>query len=51
MSGTHAGRRLLRAGPVWDVAKQYGTSVAAICAANGLSGEEIEAGGMLLIPM
>ena len=47
--------RVIRAGldggPVWDVAKQYGTSVAAICAANGLSGEEIEAGGMLLIPM
>ena len=41
----------LDGGPVWDVAKQYGTSVAAICAANGLSGEEIEAGGMLLIPM
>ena len=37
--------------PVWDIAKQYGTSVASVCAANGLHGDEIEAGTLLLIPM
>lgn len=37
--------------PVWDVAKQYGTSVASVCAANGLHGDEVEAGTLLLIPM
>ena len=37
--------------PVWEVAKQYGTSVASVCAANGLTGDEIEAGTLLLIPM
>lgn len=36
---------------VWDIAKEYRTGMAAICAANALTGEEIEAGGMLLIPM
>ncbi len=36
---------------VWDLAKQYGTTTAAIRSANHLSTEETEAGELLLIPM
>ena len=36
---------------VWEVAKQYSTSICALCDANQISGEEIEAGTMLLIPI
>lgn len=36
---------------VWDVAKRYGTTCAALCEANGLQTQELHAGQMLLIPM
>lgn len=36
---------------VWDVAKRYGTTVAAVREANGLDSEELDSGCMLLIPM
>lgn len=35
---------------LWDIAKQYRTTVDAILAANGLSAEADTAGGLLLIP-
>jgi hypothetical protein len=36
---------------IWDIAKRYSTSVAAIMEENDLSGERLESGGMLLIPI
>ena len=36
---------------VWDIAKRYSTSVEAIMEENELSGERLENGGMLLIPI
>lgn len=36
---------------VWDIAKRYSTSVAAVMEENELSGERLENGGMLLIPI
>ncbi len=36
---------------VWDIAKRYSTSVAAIMEENELAGERLENGGMLLIPI
>ena len=36
---------------VWDIAKRYSTSVSAIMEENELSGERLENGGMLLIPI
>lgn len=36
---------------VWDIAKRYSTSVNAIIEENELSGERLENGGMLLIPI
>jgi len=36
---------------VWDIAKRYSTSVNAIIEENDLSGERLESGGMLLIPI
>jgi len=36
---------------VWDIAKRYSTSVDAIMEENDLSGERLEKGGMLLIPI
>lgn len=35
---------------LWDIAKAYGTTCGRICAANGLEGQEVPAGRMLLIP-
>ena len=36
---------------VWDIAKRYSTSVDAIMEENDLTGERLENGGMLLIPI
>ena len=36
---------------VWDIAKRYSTSIAAVMEENDLSGERLEAGGMLIIPI
>lgn len=36
---------------VWDIAKRYSTSVAAVMEENDLTGERLENGGMLLIPI
>ena len=36
---------------VWDIAKRYSTSVNAVIEENDLSGERLESGGMLLIPI
>ena len=36
---------------VWDIAKRYSTSVNAIIEENDLSGDRLENGGMLLIPI
>lgn len=36
---------------VWDIAKRYSTSVNAVIEENDLSGERLETGGMLLIPI
>lgn len=36
---------------VWEIAKRCSTSVSAVMEENGLSGERLEHGGMLLIPM
>ena len=36
---------------IWDIAKRYSTSVAAIMEENELSGQRLENGGMLLIPI
>lgn len=36
---------------VWDIAKRYSTSVSAIMEENDLTGERLENGGMLLIPI
>lgn len=36
---------------VWDIAKRYSTSVEAVMEENELSGERLESGGMLLIPI
>ena len=36
---------------VWDIAKRYSTSVSAIIEENELTGERLESGGMLLIPI
>ncbi|HRR76759.1 MAG: DUF3794 domain-containing protein [Ruminococcus sp.] len=36
---------------VWDIAKRYSTSVAAVMEENELPGEKLESGGMLLIPI
>jgi len=36
---------------VWDIAKRYSTSVEAVMEENELSGERLENGGMLLIPI
>ncbi len=36
---------------VWDIAKRYSTSVAAVMEENELAGERLENGGMLLIPI
>lgn len=44
-------RRTAGTVPVWEVAKQYGAEVAALCAANALEGDEVEAGTLLLIPV
>ena len=35
----------------WDIARQYGTRVEALCTANALSDGDVEAGTLLLIPM
>lgn len=44
-------RRTVGPARLWDVAKEYGTSVASICAANALEADEVEAGTLLLIPV
>ncbi|MBE6856610.1 MAG: DUF3794 domain-containing protein [Ruminococcus sp.] len=36
---------------VWDIAKRYSTSVDAVIEENDLSGERLESGGMLIIPI
>lgn len=36
---------------VWDIAKRYSTSVNAVIEENDLSGDRLESGGMLLIPI
>ena len=36
---------------IWDIAKRYSTSVEAVMEENELSGERLESGGMLLIPI
>lgn len=36
---------------VWDIAKRYSTSAAAVMEENELPGEKLESGGMLLIPI
>ena len=36
---------------VWDIAKRYSTCMEAVMAENELSGERLEKGGMLLIPI
>ena len=36
---------------IWDIAKRYSTSVEAVMEENELSGERLENGGMLLIPI
>ena len=36
---------------VWDIAKRYSTDVSAVMEENDLSGEKLESGGMLLIPI
>ena len=36
---------------VWDIAKRYSTSVSAIMEENDLTGDRLENGGMLLIPI
>ena len=36
---------------VWDIAKRYSTSVSAVMEENELTGERLESGGMLLIPI
>lgn len=36
---------------VWEIAKRCSTSVSAVMEENGLTGERLEQGGMLLIPM
>lgn len=37
--------------PVWEIAKRYNTSVAAIQAGNQLEGDVLEGRQLLLIPM
>ena len=44
-------RRTERAQSVWELAKQYSTTVQAISQANQLPGDQIERGEMLLIPI
>lgn len=36
---------------IWDIAKRYNTSVRSIIDDNGLTGDEIEKRGMVLIPI
>jgi hypothetical protein len=36
---------------VWDIAREYRTSMASVCAENGITGDVVENRGMLLIPM
>ena len=36
---------------IWDIAKRYSTDVSAVMEENELSGERLESGGMLLIPI
>ena len=36
---------------IWDIAKRYSTSVSAVMEENELTGERLESGGMLLIPI
>ncbi len=44
-------RKNTKTQPLWELARQYRTSVAAIAQANGLETEEAEAGALLLIPV
>ncbi len=43
-------RRVEQGEALWDIAKSCGSTVADICSANALPGEEAEAGTLLLIP-
>ncbi len=43
-------RRVERGEALWDIAKSCGSTVADICSANTLPGEEAEVGTLLLIP-
>lgn len=43
-------RRVASGESLWDIAKACASTVQEICGANGLSGEEIPAGTLLLIP-
>lgn len=43
-------RRVTSGESLWDIAKACASTVQEICGANGLSGEEIPAGTLLLIP-
>ena len=43
-------RRVERGEALWDIAKACGSTVADICSANSLPGEEAAAGTLLLIP-
>lgn len=36
---------------IWDIAKRYSTDVSAVMEENDLTGERLESGGMLLIPI
>ena len=36
---------------VWNIAREYRTSMASVCAENGIAGDTVENRGMLLIPM
>ena len=40
-----------QSGALWELAKTYGASVDAIRSANDLTGDEIAAGEIVLIPM
>ena len=43
-------RRVERGEALWDIAKSCGSTVADICSANSLPGEEVAVGTLLLIP-
>ena len=43
-------RRMERGEALWDIAKSCGSTVADICSANTLPGEDADAGTLLLIP-